>query len=194
MSNAIRKLLYYWERCKVHCCTAVRRKYFKEFGKHSFLGLNSVYSGEQYIRIGDECILGNDSRLTAWDTFGEQHFTPEIIIGDHCNIGQQAHITAINRIVIGNNVLMGTKVLITDNSHGEFMIEQLAVAPFKRPLSSKGAVLIDDNVWIGEKASILPGVHIGEGAIVAANSVVTKDVPAYSMVAGVPAKVIKQIK
>ncbi|MBR0310679.1 MAG: hypothetical protein IJQ97_07320 [Paludibacteraceae bacterium] len=54
-------------------------------------------------------------------------------------------------------------------------------------------VVIDDNVWIGEKSSILPGVHIGRGAIVAANSVVTHDVPAYSVVAGVPAKVIKQL-
>ena len=66
--------------------------------------------------------------------------------------------------------------------------------PQKRPLYSKGAVFIGDNVWIGDKATILPGVKIGEGAVVAANAVVTKDVPAYSMVAGNPAKVIKQIK
>lgn len=190
----MRKLLYYWNRCKVHLCTAFRRRYFKAFGRHSFLGLNTVYLGEQYISIGDNCILGNDSRLTAWDMFGEQHFTPEITIGNNCNIGQFAHITAINRIVIGNNVLTGTKVLITDNAHGEFTAEQLDVAPFDRLLYSKGAVIIDDNVWIGEKASIMAGVHIGKGAIVAANSVVTHDVPPYSIVAGVPAKVIKQIK
>lgn len=190
----MKKMLYYWQRCKVHLCTAIRRRYFKAFGKRSFLGLNTVYLGEQYISVGDNLIFGNDSRLTAWDTYGEQHFTPEIIIGNNCNIGGQAHITAINRIVIGNNVLMGTKVLITDNAHGEFTAEQLDIAPFERPLYSKGAVIIDDNVWIGEKASIMPGVHIGKGAIVAANSVVTHDVPPYSMVAGVPAKVIKQLK
>lgn len=190
----MKKMLYYWQRCKVHLCTAIRRRYFKAFGQRSFLGLDTVYLGEQYISVGDNLIFGNDSRLTAWDTYGAQHFTPEIIIGNNCNIGGQAHITAINRIVIGDNVLMGTKVLITDNAHGEFTAEQLDIAPFERPLYSKGAVIIDDNVWIGEKASIMPGVHIGKGAIVAANSVVTHDVPPYSMVAGVPAKVIKQLK
>lgn len=56
---------------------------------------------------------------------------------------------------------------------------------------SKGPVIIEDNVWIGDKATILANVTIGKGAVVAANSVVTKDVPAYSVVAGIPAKVIK---
>ena len=166
---------------------------FKSFGKHSFLGRNSVYMGEQYISIGDDFVLGNDSRLTAWDCYNDQCFTPEIQIGNNCSIGQQSHITAINRIVIGNNVLTGPKVLITDNAHGEFKAEQLDIAPLQRPLFSKGSVIIDDNVWIGEKASIMPGVHIGKGAIIAANSVVTHDVPAYSLAAGVPAKIIKQI-
>ena len=57
----------------------------------------------------------------------------------------------------------------------------------------KCPVVIEDNVWIGEKASIMPGVHIGKGAIIAANSVVTHDVPAYAVVAGVPAKIVKQL-
>ena len=61
------------------------------------------------------------------------------------------------------------------------------------PLYRKGPVVIEDNVWIGEKASIMPGVHIGKGAIIAANSVVTHDVPAYAVVAGVPAKIVKQL-
>jgi len=53
--------------------------------------------------------------------------------------------------------------------------------------------LLDDNVWIGEGAMIMPNVHIGKGAIVACNAVVTTDVPAYSVVAGVPARVVKQL-
>ena len=59
---------------------------------------------------------------------------------------------------------------------------------------SKGPVIIQDNVWIGEKATILPGVTIGEGAIIGANSVVTKDVPAKSLVVGCPAKIVKTLK
>lgn len=84
--------------------------------------------------------------------------------------------------------------LITDNSHGGFDREQLKLRPNIRPLVSKGEVIIDDNVWIGEKASILPGVHIGEGAIIGAGAVVTKDVPPFSVVVGNPARIVKQMK
>lgn len=67
----------------------------------------------------------------------------------------------------------------------------MSIAPLSRPVVSKGPIIIDDNVWIGENAVILSGVHIGEGAIIAANAVVTKDVDSYTMVAGVPAKPVK---
>ena len=63
-----------------------------------------------------------------------------------------------------------------------------------RLVVSKGSVIIGNNVWIGDKATILPNVTIADGAVIAANSVVTKDVPAYSVVAGNPAKVVKQAK
>ena len=63
--------------------------------------------------------------------------------------------------------------------------------PLERPITSKGPVVIGNNVWIGDKATILPGVTIGDGAVIAANAVVTKDVPAYSVVGGNPARVIK---
>lgn len=59
-------------------------------------------------------------------------------------------------------------------------------------LFSKGDVTIGDNVWIGDKATVLPGVTIGDGAVIAANTVVTHDVPAYSVVGGNPARIIKQ--
>ena len=66
--------------------------------------------------------------------------------------------------------------------------------PSLRKVESKGEVIIGDNVWIGDKCTILPNVHIGDGVIVAANSVVTKDVPPYSVVGGDPAKVLKKIE
>ena len=67
------------------------------------------------------------------------------------------------------------------------------IAPNYRPLYSKGPVIIEDNVWIGEGAMIMPNIHIGKGSIIAANSVVTSNIPAYSIAAGVPAKVIKSL-
>lgn len=68
----------------------------------------------------------------------------------------------------------------------------MEIPPTQRPVYSKGPVIIGNNVWIGDKATILPNVSIGNGAIIAANSVVTKDVPEYCIVAGNPAKIIKQ--
>ena len=115
---------------------------------------------------------------------------PQIVIGDGCSIGDGAHITAIDRIELGRNVLTGKYVLITDNAHGDADPALLDIAPNRRPLVSKGPVVIEDNVWIGEKASILSGVRIGRGAIIGAGAVVTKDVPAGCMALGVPARVV----
>ena len=102
------------------------------------------------------------------------------------------HITCANKIIIGDSLLTGKWVTITDNSHGETDKVTLGMRPQKRPISSKGPVEIGNNVWIGDKATILPSVTIGDGAVIAANSVVIKDVLAYGVVGGNPAKVIKR--
>lgn len=90
--------------------------------------------------------------------------------------------------------MTGKKVLITDNAHGVSDKKQLEMPPNQRPLYSKGEVIIEGNVWIGEKACIMLGVHIGKGAIIGANSVVIKNVPAGYVVGGNPAKVLKIIE
>lgn len=168
------------------------RREFKEFGDFStIIPSFSLLLGPQYISIGSRCNIASGVQLTAWDKYQNQSFTPEIVLGDNCSIGEDSHITAINSIRLGKNVLLGKKILITDNAHGTSTIDLLEIAPNFRPLYSKGPVIIEDNVWIGEKSSIMPGVHIGKGCIIAANSVVTKDVPPYCVVAGIPAKVVK---
>lgn len=150
--------------------------------------------GEEHIFIGEGTHFGEHSFLTAWEkTCAGGDFHPEIHIGKNCNIGAWNHITATNRIDIGDNLLTGKWVTITDNNHGETNLETLQTPPLMRLMVSKGPVIIGKNVWIGDKATILPGVTIGEGAVIAANSVVTKDVPAYSVVAGNPARVVKQV-
>ena len=66
--------------------------------------------------------------------------------------------------------------------------------PFnERPLYSKGSVVIGNNVWLGNNVCVMPGVTIGDGAIIGANSVVTHDVPAYAVAAGIPARVVKRL-
>lgn len=124
---------------------------------------------------------------------GDVTYSPVILLGDNVSIGDESQITSINRIVIGSGVLTGKKVLITDNAHGQFNETDLSKKPLEREMFSKGPVIIKDNVWIGEKATILAGVTIGTGCIIGANSVVTKDIPDYCIVAGAPARIIKRI-
>ena len=149
--------------------------------------------GKKYISVGKKCHLGRNLQLTAWDSYEGQHFTPQISFGDNCQIGDDSHITAVNSIRFGNNVLTGKRILVTDNAHGASDRSLLDLPPTLRPLYSKGPVVIEDNVWIGEKASIMPGVTIGKGSIIAANSVVTHDIPPYSIAAGTPARIIKTL-
>lgn len=116
---------------------------------------------------------------------------PALIIGDNVTLNFRVHIGVINHIEIGSGVLIGSDVLITDHSHGHTDETSLLVPPNERTLWSKGPVSIGSNVWIGEHAIILPGVTIGEGAIVGAGAVVTHDVPAFARVAGNPARILQ---
>ena len=148
-------------------------------------------NGGKYMSVGRNTIIGKRVLLQCWDRYEGNMFTPKFIIGRNSSIRDDSHITCVNKIYIGDNVRIGPKVLITDNAHGASTREYLDINPIKRPLYSKGPIVVEDNVWIGEKASIMPNVRIGRGAIIGANAVVTKDIPAYSIAVGNPAKVIK---
>ena len=149
--------------------------------------------GSECISIGSNTTIQGHCILGCWMKYGEQHYTPSIIIGDNCNIGEYCHISSINKITIGNGLLTGRFVTINDNNHGELKIENQKIPPLMRPLTTKGEITIGDNVWIGDKATILSGVRIGNNVIVGANAVVTRDIPDNCVVAGIPAKIIKQM-
>lgn len=116
--------------------------------------------------------------------------TSRLVIGDRVNFSDYVHIGALTEVVISSGCLLGSKVHITDHSHGHTheLFEQAKTPPNQRPLVSKGKVIIEENVWIGDGAVVLPGVRIGRGAVVGANSVVTKDVEPFTVVAGAPAR------
>jgi len=115
--------------------------------------------------------------------------------GSNVQINDYVHITAMNSVKIGNNVLLASKIYISDCSHGSYCGDQYDshpnISPEDRVLSFK-PVLIEDNVWLGEFVSVLPGVTIGKGTIVGANSVVAKSLPEYVIAVGAPAKPIKK--
>ena len=171
---------------------------FLSCGKCVFFGGVRMLVGSKNIVVGDNCSLGNDLYITAWSKFRENNREVLIKIGNNCSIGAFNHITAIDKIEIGDGFLSGKWVTITDNDHGSYNIysnveEWINLRPSLRTITSKGPVIIGKNVWIGDKATILSGVTIGDGAVIGANSVVTKDVPPYCIVGGNPAKIIKQL-
>lgn len=149
--------------------------------------------GLRFIKIGKGSSVGKRCIITAWSEYANKRYSPSIEIGESCYIGDYSHISACCKITIGDNLLTGRYVYISDNSHGESSRELLDMHPALRPLFVKGGIVIGKNVWIGESVRILSGVTIGDGAIIGANSVVIHDVPAYSVVAGSPAKIIKQL-
>lgn len=119
-----------------------------------------------------------------------------IIFGKNCRLGDNVHVTSANEVIIGENALIASKVYITDCSHGDYLCNRLYENPSfdnpaKRPIVSK-QTRIGNNVWLGENVVILAGVSIGDGCILGASSVVTKDIPNNCIAVGNPAKVIKK--
>lgn len=132
-------------------------------------------------------------RLDAFDRFLGDKFSPEIIIGSNVSVQKDCHIGAINRVVIGDGVVFASKVYLSDHFHGEINAEALTLPPAMRPLYSKGEIIIENNVWIGEGVVVLPNVTIGENSIIGANSVVSKSIPKNSVAAGNPAKILRTL-
>ena len=176
--------------CYKYFKTGFSARYIKEMGKGCSFDSEVEILGGEFMSLGDYVYVGKRSVVSAWHRNKEQP-EPVLFIGTGTMIGDDCHITSSNSIIIKENVLFGKKITVTDNFHGTICKAEMMRNPMERPLYSKGGVLIEHNVWIGDKATILPGVTIGEGAIIGANSVVTKDVMPFSVVAGNPAKVIK---
>lgn len=106
-----------------------------------------------------------------------------VAMGRHVAVDDLVNLYSADRITIGTKVAISREAFICTASHD--------ITKANRPLVTK-PIVIEDGVWIGARATILPGVRIGEGAVVAANAVVVKDVPAWAVVAGNPARVIKE--
>lgn len=157
--------------------------------KHKEINRPCVIRNPEYISVGKNVSIKKYSRLECWDSIEGNELRPNLIISDGVHVGFGFTCMVTDTVTIGKDSMLAANVMITSSNHG--MDPECGVPYLYQPVTSK-PVHIGENCWIGEKVVILPGIAIGDNSIIAASSVVVKDVPAYSIAAGNPAKVIKK--
>lgn len=160
---------------------------------HIYIGTNCVIIGHRHIRLDGRFVAMARNRIEAIERHGERRFTPRLHIGDDVSMEYDCHIGCVNEVRIGSRVLIASRVYISDHAHGDTSAENMGMPPNSRPIISKGPVVIEDEVWLGEGVVVMPGVRIGRSSIIGANAVVTHDIPPFSVAVGVPARVIKTL-
>ena len=154
---------------------------YQHRGRHSVIHHSARMDTPPYRKFS----LGDYSVIESYACINNA--VGDVMIGDHTRIG--LHNTIIGPVIIGSHVNLAQGITVTALNHNfedsEKRIDEQGV--------STSTVIIEDDIWIGANAVVLPGVTIGHHSVVAAGAVVTKDVPPHSLVAGVPAKIIKQI-
>mgnify|MGYP006278983233 FL=1 len=168
----------------------VRGKKFGNFGERSIIAFpQTTIFNEQYIHIGSETMIGSHVALSAGMVPGQQCLTnPVVRIGDRCLIGRGSGIVGHLGIDIGNDVWTGHYVYITDQNHGYENVD----LPISQQSQAERVVSIGDGSWIGAGSVVLPGAKIGKHVAIGANSVVTGEIPDFTVAVGAPARVIKR--
>ncbi|MCR5809454.1 MAG: acyltransferase [Clostridiales bacterium] len=174
-----------------------RDRFFRRFvnvDKRSFIGRDGigkdcVLEGDERIVVGRDTFIGGGSELLAYKNHFERPLDSKLIIGSHVRITARCRITCAGTIRIGDDALFGPDVFITDHNHG---MDPEAPGGYSPQDITIRDVTIEEGVWIGQRACILPGVTIGAHSIIGVNSVVTHDIPPFSIAVGSPARVIKR--
>jgi acetyltransferase-like isoleucine patch superfamily enzyme len=166
--------------------SAICRSYWRalgmQIGRHTRLGVMRV-TWPHRISIGNDCNLEHGIYLNV---AGGYSGNVSLFIGDSCFIGSGCEFNVISRIEIGDSCLIASGTRFVDHDHG------MSIGiPMKQQSEQSADIMVGPDVWIGANCVILKGVSIGSGAIVAAGSVVTKDIPPLAIVAGVPARVLR---
>jgi acetyltransferase-like isoleucine patch superfamily enzyme len=176
------------DRVMSRCYTLVVGSQFASWGRGSRIGRRARIVGGELVHIGRGVTIGEQAWMNAKDDRGDG--APTLRIGDGTYIGRFVQINAWRNVVIGKDVLIADRVLISDADHN---YSDTNVPIRLQGDSFRGAVILQEGCWIGIGAVILPGVTVGRNSVVAANAVVTKDVPDRVVVGGVPARNIRQL-
>ena len=163
--------------------------------KKAYLGRGSRVIGTRLIEVGEKLSIGRYAWIEVVDLYSGMSDSPVIRLGKGFHASERLHISAVNRVEVGDDCLFGSGVYISDHNHGSYKGEEQSHAsepPVARKLVSHGPVVIGSKVWIGDNVTIAGSVRIGDGVVVGANSVVTRDVPDNVIVGGIPAKILKK--
>jgi serine acetyltransferase len=189
-SRTVRRV---WERAKVWGAIGHHSDHAKRFGAFGdgsiiMFPWNTLY-GERWMRIGANTMIGPEVTLSVGITPDQVPISdPVIVIGDRCLINKGTAIVAHFAIEIGDDVFTGHNCYITDQNHG---YEDLS-KPIGAQSMPEKPVKIGSGSWLGHGVVILPGVSVGEHVTIAAGSVVTRDIPDRCVVAGSPARIVRQ--
>jgi acetyltransferase-like isoleucine patch superfamily enzyme len=160
-----------------------------EIGVDSFVERPFKVSSSKAINIGNQSRILPNSRILAIERYGSQRFSPEITIGESVYLGAYLFLAAIDRVTIGDGVVISDFAYLSDSLHG---IDPRAGLIMQQDLRSTGPISIGQNCFLGYRVAVMPGVTLGEHCVVGTNSVVTKSFPAFSMIAGSPAVLVKR--
>ncbi len=161
---------------------------FAEFGKHTVIQMPVRLVGERRIAIGNNVFIAAGAWLQVIDD-GEPSDEVALRIGDDCAFAGGSVLSAVKSLTLGRNVVCARNCYIADHSHAYMAV---GVAVVEQGLTDVLPVVIEDDVWLGQNVLVLPGVRIGRGAVIGANSVVHSDVPSYSVAVGVPARIVRR--
>lgn len=195
INNLRRPLPDLWGYLTAKLLSAIWRLYLQRVGRGFHVCRGAQLQGGASITIGDGFYAGPMLWIEAVRQYRDDRFDPVIDIGSNVVCSQSVHIAATNRVTIKDGVLLGSRVHITDHAHGTYSgdtQDSPAVPPRLRRPSKGDPVTIGANVWLGDGVVVLPGVSIGDGSIVGANSVVSRDLPANTIAVGAPAMPIKR--
>jgi acetyltransferase-like isoleucine patch superfamily enzyme len=151
--------------------------------------------GLSHMQIGEDFHAGDALWLEAVLQYGGQLFEPHLSIGPHARLSDNVHIASLSRVSIGEHFLCGSRVLISDHTHGQYrgdFASDPCVPPAQRPLHCPATVMIGKNVWLGDGVAVLAGAEIGDGCVIGANAVVTGKVAPRTVAVGAPARVVRR--
>lgn len=161
---------------------------FKNISFTTKIGKQLIITNKDCISLGKRVVVFPNGRIELIKKYAGETFEPCLIIGEDSQIHQNCHITCADRITIGKKTIIVANVTITDIIHPH---EDLAIPTNSAKIKTK-PVSIGDETYIYNNCVILPGSQIGRNCVIGANSVVTSNIPDYSIAVGNPAQVIKR--